>query len=246
MKIFIIVFSVFILSLACNKDQRTDQNTGSKKDSASQTKQNIQATTNSASTTQNADSSDKNAIENLVYDTGKLSDEIKYNGKIVAGARWNDKNGENIVIITETPVKGQPGDSRMKELFGYNYTLNSGDTKLLWKINDFVKDCPVDINLKYVDNSLSITDLDNNGIAESSFIYRMSCKGDVSPDDMKLLMHEGETKYAIRGQMKLTIKDQGTYGGEMKIDPSFDKAPKEFLDFAKDEWNKYKDEKAGY
>jgi len=243
MKIITIVFSVFILSLACNKDRGTNQNAETQKDTATQTKQNMQATTNSASTMQEADSSDKTGIENLVYDTGKLSDEIKYSGKIVADASWNDKNGENMVIITETPVKELSG---YKELFGYHYTNNNGETKLLWKINDFIEECPVDITLKYIENSLIITDLNNNGIAESSFLYRMSCKGDVSPDDMKLLMHEGETKYAIRGQMKLTIKGEGTYGGEMKIDPSFDKAPKEFLDHAKDEWNKYREEKVGY
>lgn len=246
MKIVIIIISVFILSSGCNKDQRTNQNAETKKDTATQTKQNMQATINTASTMQKADSSDKSGIENLTYDTGRLPDGIKYSGKIVGSARWNDKNGENIVIITETPVKEQSGDFKMKELFGYQYTVNSGETKLLWKINDFIKDCPVDITLKYIDNSLSITDLDNNGIAESSFIYRMSCKGDVSPDDMKLLMHEGETKYAIRGQMKLTIKGEGTYGGEMKIDPSFDKAPWEFIDHAKAEWNKYREEKVGY
>lgn len=239
MKTIVILISACIFSAGCSKDRRTTQNTEAIKDSDIQEQSNLTL----AKKDTNIQKSDKAGIENLVYDTGKLSDEIKYSGKIVADAMWNDKNGENMVIITETPVLEQSG---YKELFGYHYINNNGETKLLWNIHDYIEECPVDITLKYIDNSLTITDLNNNGIAESSFLYRMSCKGDVSPDDMKLLMHEGETKYAIRGQMKLTIKGEGTYGGEMKIDPSFDKAPKEFLDYAKDRWNKYREEKAGY
>jgi len=72
----------------------------------------------------------------------------------------------------------------------------------------------------------------------------MSCKGDVSEDDMKLMMHEGETKYAIRGSMKLKMGGE-TYGGKMNVDASFDKAPKEFLDYAKEQWNKFQTEKIG-
>jgi hypothetical protein len=67
----------------------------------------------------------------------------------------------------------------------------------------------------------------------------MACKGDVSPDDMKLIMHEGENKYAIRGTMLLKITGEKPYGGEMKIDASFDKAPEEFVEFAKSQWKKY-------
>lgn len=244
MKTLIILFWVFIASLSCHKEQKISQNidTGT----VPITKLSDGSARNPAPANEIADSMIKNGIENLTYDTGKLPYGVKYSGKIVAGARWNDKNGENILIITETPVKGTPGDSRMKELFGYHYKISGGETKLLWKINDFVKDCPVDLTLKYVDESLSITDLDNNGIAESIFLYRMSCKGDVSPDDMKLLMHENETKYAIRGNMKLTIKGEGTYGGEMKVDPAFNNAPKEFLDYAKERWNKNNEETMGY
>jgi hypothetical protein len=153
--------------------------------------------------------------------------------------------GENIVLITETSEKTQSGNNRMKELFGYHYIISGGEAKLLWRINDFVKDCPVDITLSYLPKSISITDLDKNGIAESSFLYKTSCKGDVSADDLKLIMHEGETKYAIRGVMKLIVGGETYEKGIMNVDPSFDKAPKEFLDYAKSRWNKFHTEKIG-
>ena len=115
----------------------------------------------------------------------------------------------------------------------------------MWKINDFVKDCPVDLTLEYIDRSLVITDLDKNGIGESSFLYKMSCKGDVSSDDMKLIMHEDKNKYAIRGSMDLKMNGQELEKGSMKTDPSFDKAPPEFLEYARKQWNIFKTENVG-
>jgi hypothetical protein len=72
----------------------------------------------------------------------------------------------------------------------------------------------------------------------------MSCKGDVSPDDMKLIIHEGETKYAVRGSMLMELEGK-KYGGEMKLDPAFDKAPAGFSDYAKEQWKKFETDKVG-
>src|SRR5437867_10578150 len=41
-------------------------------------------------------------ITGLTYDVNNVPDEIKYQGKVVAGARWEDKNGSNILLLTET------------------------------------------------------------------------------------------------------------------------------------------------
>jgi hypothetical protein len=163
---------------------------------------------------------------------------INLNGKIVQSAGWNDKNGNNFLFITETS-ETDSGDFRSKELFGYHYIRDLDGTEKLWQINDFVYDCPLDLTLEFIPNSLTITDLDNNGIAESTFLYRLSCKGDVSPDDMKLMMHEGENKYAIRGEMLLEL-DGEIYGGSSTPDPAFNNAPAEFLTYAKQQWNKFK------
>ncbi len=178
------------------------------------------------------------------YSIGKIPDEIKYSGSVVAMAKWDDKLGSNIVFITET-AENSNEDTRSKELFGYHYLSDNLENNQLWKINDFVKDCPVDLTLEYIDRSLVITDLDKNGIGESSFLYKMSCKGDVSSDDMKLIMHEVKNKYAIRGSMDLKMNGQELEKGSMKADPSFDKAPPEFLEYAKKQWNVFKTENVG-
>ena len=236
MKLLIIILAVFILASGCNKEQKTAIE--NKKDTTAATQNNNQTQTDPQNANNTGGNTGSASLTNIEYGISKLPPGLKdYDGKIVAMAKWEDKMGSNVIFITETEERG--GEERHKELYGYHYIITDNENKLVWKINDFIKDCPLDITLSYIDKSISITDLDKNGIAESSFIYRMACKGDVSPDDMKLIMHEGETKYAIRGTMILKITGEKPYGGEMKIDASFDKAPKEFVEYAKSQWKKY-------
>ena len=175
--------------------------------------------------------------------------EIIYSGKIITGKRWTDKNGENIIILTKTEpkrVKAKQPDFEdyvwESEIFAYQFVKTNDTFTQLWKINDFIKDCPFDLTLDFIPNSLSVTDLDKNGIAESTVLYKMACRSDVSPSDMKLIMHEGDNKYALRGTM-LVVEQDNKYGGDYKIDKSFDSAPASFLDYAKKQWNEYKREK---
>lgn len=240
MKYITILLAVSIIASGCNKEQKSSHSEEQKTDTTKLSRQNnsqVNAQGNGSS-----GESQSSGIKNIEYGISKLSRSfIDYEGTIVGMAKWDDNMGSNVLLVTETEMKG--GEFRHKELYGYHYITANDEYKLIWKINDFVKDCPVDLTLSYIDKSISITDLDNNGIAESSFLYRMSCKGDVSPDDMKLIMHEGETKYAIRGSMKLQIGNEKPVGGEMKPDAAFDKAPMEFLSYAKEQWKKYADEK---
>lgn len=193
--------------------------------------------------------SDKTSNEVIMKDFkgNDLSPEIKYSGKIITGKKWSDKNGENILIITETGIRKRKSEEEgeynlTKELFGYHYAdRNSGSYDLLWKINDFIKDCMFDLTLSHIKNSLTITDINNNGVAESTFLYKMACRSDVSPCQLKLMMHEGSKKYALRGRMFISMQEWKE-GGEYEVDKSFNDAPSGFLDYAKEQWNKFKRE----
>jgi hypothetical protein len=93
-------------------------------------------------------------------------------------------------------------------------------------------------------NSLTITDLDGNGIAESTFLYKLGCRSDVSPDRLKLIMHEGKAKYALRGETLIPTGDPNKkLGGQKAIDPAFRRAPKVFLDHALLQWDALVEEK---
>ncbi len=235
MKILTALFIAAIIFASCGKKDDVYTYDTQKKDTASHVKT---ESTTKTDTSQKKTSDD--GIKNLTYETGKLPVSVKYDGKIVGGAKWEDNNGQNVLIVCETDEKTK-GDNRSKELFAYQYILNGDDAKQLWKVNDFIKDCPVDLMLSLIPKSITVTDINKDGIAENTFLYRMSCKGDVSPDDMKLIMHEGKTKYAIRGSMIMEM-DGMKYGGEMKPDPSFDKAPSGFFAYAQEQWKKFETE----
>ena len=194
----------------------------------------------------NATNRSQGKISILSFDARSLPGEIRYQGKIVMGARWIDSNGENILLLTQTgkfPSKGKcdvdHGDGIScfdAEVYAYNYVRKDGYVSLLWKITDFERDCPFDLYAGFLKKSLFITDLDSNGVAESLFLYTVSCRSDVSPARLKLIMHEGATKYAIRG---MTKHPEVLGGGAMNIDPSFKQANPVLRNFAVEKWNKY-------
>lgn len=178
----------------------------------------------------------------------QLPQNIKYEGILRNAISWTDNTGDNIVITTETgsyqnkKIKHEM-DGADAEVFAYLYQIKSDSIIQRWKVYDFVADCPLDIEASFVKNTLQVTDLDNNGIAEVWLMYYTACRGDVSPLTLKIIMYEGKQKYAIRGLSKVFegTDDKGVAhyaGGGYKYDEAFTNGPKEFLDFAKKLWKK--------
>lgn len=179
-------------------------------------------------------------------DSTQFPESIKYEGFIKNAVRWKDKSGDNIVITTETGYHinkkfEHDSDGSDAELFAYHYIISGNEAKQTWRVYDFIADCPVDIVASFVKNTFQITDLNQNGIAETWLMYKTVCHGDVSPCNMKIIMYEGNQKYAVRGESKVAvgIDDNGKkqfIGGEYKLDANFKKAPKVFQEFAQKLW----------
>ncbi|MFN8355408.1 MAG: hypothetical protein U0Y10_13210 [Spirosomataceae bacterium] len=170
----------------------------------------------------------------------KLPAEIIVKGKVVQAQQFTDALGDNILVLTQVAEQNsskQNSDSREAYLYGYRFVKQEGKFTQLWMIQDWVKACEFDISCEFIKGSVAITDLNKNGMAETSFLYKTACRSDVSPATLKLIMHEGATKYAIRGTTLYT-----GIGGEKTIDASFNKADKSLLDFAIKQWNKFKKE----
>lgn len=168
-----------------------------------------------------------------------------YSGKIKDGKRWKDNAGEHLIILCETDVyDDKSGGTRSAKLFAYHLLKADTDWKQQWRVYDAVENCEVDVTCEFVKGSLSLTDADKDGETEISFLYRQSCKGDVSPDGQKLIMYEGANKYAIRGETTMMYEKE-KFGGSKVIDKSFSSAPKPLLDFANAQWKKYSKQKAG-
>lgn len=144
-------------------------------------------------------------------------------GKLLEAWRWQDANGENLLVVYRAAIPSRnerraqtdpewrkkltdpntvtsaEDDGRGAQLLVRQYVRKQGAYTELWRLQDNVSDCPVDLILGPASNSTTVTDLDHNGRSETTMVYARGCRGDVSPDDLKLVMHEGAAKYALRG-----------------------------------------------
>ena len=167
--------------------------------------------------------------------------EIIISGKITEAISLNDKNGENIVVLSETGEyenKDSENNGRDAEIFAYNFIRNEKSVQQKWRIYDYIKDCPVDIEANFIKNTLKATDLNKNGIAEIWMMYKKVCHGDVSPCEMKIIMYEGNNKFAMRGENRVQLSKTEFFGGTYKFDKAFNESTKEIKEFAKSMWKK--------
>lgn len=177
-------------------------------------------------------------------DTNKLSKEILHEGKIILAQQWTDAAGKHVLITSETGqytnekfVHEQDGQDA--ELFAYHYCTKDEKTELVWKVYDYIKDCPLDMEARFVPNTVRVTDLDKDGICEIWMMYVTVCHGDVSPSDMKLIMYEGSQKFAMRGQNKIKYSPKDYMGGTYKFDKAFTEGPALFRVNAQKLWAKH-------
>ena len=194
---------------------------------------------------------------------------LKFRGKLNEIWQWQDKLGNNLLITSVlgpyAAKGGQTDDTKTIELFAVHYVKKDTGYKALWRLNDIVKECELDLTCEFIRNSTTITDLDQDSIAETKVQYKTGCRGDVSPSYMKLIMHEDTMKYALRGNMwiagaggdtvfKVTERnvnleklaspkaEMAPYEqtlGRYETEKDFRKAPATFLPFARHEWVKY-------
>lgn len=200
----------------------------------------------------------------------QISELMEYKGDFITCYKWMDSSGTNFLILSQTKIIKPPkaieaskkyelanyngkidtiydseeADFREKEIYAYHYIQSSGSITLFWKLLDFIRECPLDLTIEYLTDKPIITDLDKNGICETWLVYWLGCRSDVSAINMKLILHIGKDKYAIRGTRRIrwgSDPDQAD-GGKMQKDDSFKKLPSIINDYSTDLWNKYKNE----
>jgi len=140
-------------------------------------------------------------IKQTKLDINDIPKGIKLEGKFKSAIRWTDSLGDNIIVTTETgeyPSKVQNDKSyRDAELFAYHFISKGDSIKQSWRVYDFIKACPLDIEANFVKNTLQVTDINNDGIGEVWLMYKTVCHGDVSPCNMKIIMYQGNQKFAM-------------------------------------------------
>ncbi|MBB4637709.1 M949_RS01915 family surface polysaccharide biosynthesis protein [Longimicrobium terrae] len=192
---------------------------------------------------------DARQIQSRPVQRGALPRQAAIRGNLVLAREWTDRGGRNFLVLSRTPEATSrarcDGSDRCidRELYAYHYVQRGNTYALLWSATDFVRGCEFDLELKFNPRSVAVTDLDADGTAETSFMYARGCRSDVSQLEMKLIMHEGATKYALRGSSDLMTEIGAQFGtSRMTIDPSFNAAPPSFRAFAVQQWNRFKRE----
>jgi len=193
-------------------------------------------------------------------------------GNLVEAREWTDANGLNLLLVTRTAEQDEPpgpdeaDDARHVELYARQYVRRQGKYELLWKLQDNVSHCPFDLTLDLLPGSTTVTDLDGDGQTETTLLYLQTCTSDVSPLGLKLIMHEGAAKYALRGNNVVqydsvprsqrrpaticcldTVNDKrveatgdyGIYAGRYENEKEFRTAPPAFLAFAQRQWRRW-------
>ncbi|MGQ9896034.1 MAG: M949_RS01915 family surface polysaccharide biosynthesis protein [Acidobacteriota bacterium] len=164
-------------------------------------------------------------------------------GNFKQGFRWNDLDGEHYLILTETGPFGSRQPSldfdtpQTAELYAYCFTVTNGRFSQAWRITDFVRDCPLDTTAEFIPAATEITDLDNDGSAEVWVMYKTACRSDVSPATLKIIMYEGNQKYALRGRTRIALPDFSD-GGEQSPDARL-RTNRRFLQHAKRKWRQF-------
>lgn len=166
-------------------------------------------------------------VDTISYD--EIPKELDFRGTIVEALKWEDYLGENILIQTVTgwfPWKDYDdidSTSYMMqdkwEIYAYLFQKKKEERafRKLWRVYDYNKCFGVDWYAGFIPKATTITDIDNNGTAEVTMPYVLACRGGMDPATMKIIMYEGEIKYAIRGETKICLKGLTSYGGEYTL-----------------------------
>ncbi|HKO81929.1 MAG TPA: hypothetical protein VJU78_16095 [Chitinophagaceae bacterium] len=199
----------------------------------------------------------------------QIPETIKFRGKLIEAWKWKDNLGDNILITSAVPsykAKSFTGEEEAysTELHAFHFVKKDTTYKLLWKISDGVKGCPFDITAEFIKDAIKISDLDKNGIAETTIQYKLACRSDATPAQMKLIMHEDTIKYALRGSMWLAVSEEMKFNvtdqnvnletwkdyrgtddeweklyGRYQSEKDFLPAPVSFLNFARHQWLRF-------
>ncbi|WP_103865012.1 hypothetical protein [Aquimarina sp. I32.4] len=91
----------------------------------------------------------------------KIPKFISYEGKAKNVISWKDAYGEHFVLTSETGIYSNSKFSHEEnqgadaELFAYHYIKKNNVQKRIWKVYDFITDCPVEIASSFIKNTLS-------------------------------------------------------------------------------------------
>ena len=140
-------------------------------------------------------------------------------GRLVRAYRITDQEGEHVLVMSrkEGPSPENPGSGRVERIdlgAGFYTRIGKGNWTEEWTIRDNT-DCPnLDLSAQFFSKYVTFTDVNNDGRVEVTVPYRMFCGGGVDSYLVKVILREGATKLAIRGESRVSYAGKYVFGGE--------------------------------
>lgn len=143
-------------------------------------------------------------------------------GKVITAQRIRDNDGDHVLVLARqtgpSPENPKSGRIEHTELRATFYHSTAMGWKQEWTIHDVV-DCPhLDSGADFFPKAARFTDLNGDGRVEVTVAYHMFCGGGIDTHTIKVILREGATKLAIRGESTMIYSGQEPFGGEHQYD----------------------------
>jgi hypothetical protein len=182
----------------------------------------------------------------LLFSYSVYSQQIQNNQSGNTVKTWTDKAGIHNIAITESGLYLNSKFKHQKQGKDADLSIThsifiQGKNQTIQIIHDSIWDCPFKGEVKFIHDSIIVTDLDKDQINEVWLAYKTHCKNKLNPADINIVMFEGIETNIMKGKSKTIIgsDSRGNFiysDGAYKFNPGFEKAPKVILDYAKQMW----------
>lgn len=123
---------------------------------------------------------------------------LKHKGELLQLWHWSEEGRQLWLQASRQRKSHDDGDDVMLDL---QLLVQQGQSfRRVWQYQDGVTHCPEDTNARIYPNGLTVTDLDHNGQAEISMVYRNTCSEGDGPGELKLWMRQGNQEWLLEGQ----------------------------------------------
>ncbi len=125
----------------------------------------------------------------------KMPGGMKPGSRLVGGGRFVDAEGDKTVYLIERA-------SRDRASVALDVVLELGGDRVrrLSQLRDDVERCRGPSPAGFVGQSLELTDLDGDGVAEVGLAWRVGCGTDAAPVVGKLVLFEGKDAFVVSGK----------------------------------------------
>src|SRR5690606_8893506 len=101
---------------------------------------------------------------------------------------WKDPQGIHLLLLEQSDVSTDKETGFSSQTIQATHWLKKDKSlQKTWSFEDGIKDCPVDIESKFL-AAPQFSDLDDDGFFEIWFIIQKSCKCDISPSLIEVVM----------------------------------------------------------